>query len=396
MPNNQEIKEEYKEIYDFIFKMMGFIAKSKGHVEKDDIKKAEVIMLKIRLNDYEKTCAKKAFNLGKDLSFNYIDTINTAKAKHLIYDIDLYQIFSIFSYMAFNNGIIDSHYHNLLTIIANKLNVKQDTIDKVYANIRMNDISNIKGCFQSAIKDSNKSSDTFNLKKNDFIFKMLGFLAKSKGHVSKDDIEKAKTFMLRLNCTKQEQEYAKKAFNLGKDLSFNYRDAIANAYTNNILGLKNNPTIFRIFALMVLDNGSIDEHYQDLLFKIADELHLNYDVVDEILLDVQDKDMRSTYKQNRHNKSSYQKEEHSSFKDNTNKESSSLYKKYCESCFLLDVFPDSDFEEIKRAYKKAIFKYHPDKIKAYDVPNETKKLYEKRAKEIQDAFNIVKIYLNKD
>lgn len=394
----QNGEEKYKEIYDFIFKMIGFISKSKGHVEKDDIKKAEFVMLKLRLNDYEKTCAKKSFNLGKELSFNYVDEINRLKNKYLIEDFDLYQIFSIFFYMTFNNGVIDEYYNNLLTTIANKLDVKQDTLNKVYADIQMNNYSSINGNFQSIQKENKTSSETFHLKKNDFIFKMLGFIAKSKGHVSKDDIEKAKLFMLRLNCSESEQEYAKKSFNIGKDLSFNYKDAIQRAYTSNILGLKNNPTIFRIFALMVLDNGSINTHYQNLLFKIAYELHLSDDTVDEILLEVQDKKGKSTYSKNRHNKSSYQEEQNNDSKerDSSNSSSSSLYQKYCESCFLLDIFPDSNFEDIKHAYKKALFKYHPDKIKAQNVPNETRVLYEKRVKEIQYAFNVVKRYLNKD
>ncbi len=57
---------------------------------------------------------------------------------------------------------------------------------------------------------------------------------------------------------------------------------------------------------------------------------------------------------------------------------------------LLGVGEDTEPAEITRAYRKLIRKYHPDLIKVKGLPDSMREVYEKRTKEINEAYDLVK------
>lgn len=244
--------------------------------------------------------------------------------------------------------------------------------------------------------NSSQAEDLYNEKMYDFIFSMLGFIAKSSGRVDESEITKAKIVMERLEFNNYERSSAISSFNRGKSSSYNYISEIDFAQNNGLLNGQNPYQMFRIFAFMAFDGNNIDNHHHNLLMQIANRMNLSQTSIDSIYSEMKSSNSSSSYNQRSNSSYNNRSSERESYNNSSSNSShSSQYEKYCEACFLFDVDPNSDFEEIRRAYKKAMFKYHPDKIASKNLPDETKKLYEKRAKEIQDAFEVVKSYHNK-
>ena len=47
-------------------------------------------------------------------------------------------------------------------------------------------------------------------------------------------------------------------------------------------------------------------------------------------------------------------------------------------------------EEVKRAHKRLMLKYHPDRLASQGLPPEMIKLYSQKAQDIQAAYNLIK------
>lgn len=76
----------------------------------------------------------------------------------------------------------------------------------------------------------------------------------------------------------------------------------------------------------------------------------------------------------------------------SNSNSSNYSIEYLKAINLLGVKPDADENEIRSAYIKKIKEYHPDKV--HNLGEEIRKVAEKKAKEINQAYEYIKNYRN--
>lgn len=88
------------------------------------------------------------------------------------------------------------------------------------------------------------------------------------------------------------------------------------------------------------------------------------------------------------NKNNEKKSENNSSKTNSSNHSI----EYLKAVDLLGVKPDADENEIRSAYIKKIKEYHPDKV--HNLGEEIRKVAEKKAKEINQAYEYIKNYRN--
>jgi DnaJ like chaperone protein len=61
-----------------------------------------------------------------------------------------------------------------------------------------------------------------------------------------------------------------------------------------------------------------------------------------------------------------------------------------EAYTALGVSPDTSDRDIKKAYRKLMSEYHPDKLIGQGVPDDMVKLATERSQEVQTAYDIIK------
>ncbi len=52
--------------------------------------------------------------------------------------------------------------------------------------------------------------------------------------------------------------------------------------------------------------------------------------------------------------------------------------------------PEATAQEVKRAYRKLVSQYHPDKLVSQGLPDEMMEVSKKRVREINAAYDVIK------
>jgi len=184
------------------------------------------------------------------------------------------------------------------------------------------------------------------------LFSILGKLAKIDGVVTKDEIHVVENFINTLNMTDMEKQFAKQVFNESKNSRYTVEDFAIQLYQLT----KDQPTVLLAFF--------------DVLFKVAaadGKFHPSEEAAVKRIKDI----FRISDQQYNNIKEVY-------FND---------IDKYYKT---LNCTPESSNEEIKSSYKKLVKDFHPDTIVSKGLPKEFTDFANKRFREIQEAYEIIR------
>ncbi|MGC2048891.1 MAG: co-chaperone DjlA [Gallionella sp.] len=197
------------------------------------------------------------------------------------------------------------------------------------------------------------------------VFISMGRLAKADGLVSEEEIAHVEQFMQKLNMTAQHREQAIKLFKQGANPAFDIYSAYQRfiAVCGHTRNLKE--VLLAYLIVIALADGRFHPAEEALLTEIAG--HLGYGPVAfrqmiEMVL-------------NQTRFAGGQESTATAFDD--------AYK-------ALGVTKDSSDAEIKRAYRKLMSQYHPDKLIGQGVPEDMVAMATEQAKEIQLAHDLIK------
>lgn len=197
------------------------------------------------------------------------------------------------------------------------------------------------------------------------LFISMGKLAKADGHVSQDEIDHVEMYMQKLGMTPDHRLQAIALFKQGTDQSFDIRPTYSRfmSVCGNTRDLKQ----FLLVSLIVM--AMADGHFhpaeQALLNDIAG--YLGYDeatynrLIDMVL--------------NQTNVGTGQVNSEAALE--------AAYK-------ALGVSKDSTDAEVKRAHRKLMSQYHPDKLMGQGVPEDMIAMATEQTKEIQLAYDLIK------
>ncbi len=197
------------------------------------------------------------------------------------------------------------------------------------------------------------------------IFISMGKLAKADGHVSQGEIEHVEQFMQKLNMTAEHRLQAIALFKQGADPAFDIEPTYQRfmAVCGHTKNLKQVLLVYLI--VMALADGHLHPAEEALLSDIAG--YLGFD--------------KAAFKQmmdmvlNQAHFGSGQTNPAEALED--------AYK-------ALGVTKDNTDAEIKRAYRKLMSQYHPDKLMGQGVPEDMIAMATEQAKEIQLAYDLIK------
>ena len=197
------------------------------------------------------------------------------------------------------------------------------------------------------------------------VFISMGKLAKADGHVSQEEIDHVEQFMQKLNMTAEHRQQAIKLFKQGADPAFD----IAQTYKRfmDVCGhTRNLKQVLLVYLIvMALADGHFHPAEEALLTDIAARLGFDQATFRQML----DMVLNQTH-----------------FSGNQVNAAAALDDAYKA----LGVNKDSTDQEIKRAYRKLMSQYHPDKLIGQGMPEDMIAMATEQAKEIQLAYDLIK------
>ena len=197
------------------------------------------------------------------------------------------------------------------------------------------------------------------------VFVLMGKIAKADGHISQNEIAHVEQLFQKLGMTAEHRQRSISLFKQGAAADFNIKPTLNEfikvcGHTNN---LKQMLLVYLI--VMALADGNLDPAEEILLKEIA--LHLGYSeaVFKQIIAMV----INQTH--------------FAGGQANTGRNVDDAYK-------ALGVTKDSTDQEIKRAYRKLMSQYHPDKLMGQGVPEDMIAMATTQAQEVQVAYDLIK------
>jgi DnaJ like chaperone protein len=196
------------------------------------------------------------------------------------------------------------------------------------------------------------------------LFTLKGKLAKVDGHISKDEIDHVEQFIQKMGMSAEHRQQAIDLFKRGVAPDFDYGPQLKQfmQVCGNTHSLKQTLLVYLI--VMALADGRIDSAEERLLIDIAQ--HLGYD--------------EAAF---RHLLEMVLNQSH--FADGQATSASALDDAYKA----LGVSKESSDQEVKRAYRKLMSQYHPDKLMGQGLPEDMIALATKQAQEVQVAYDLI-------
>lgn len=216
-------------------------------------------------------------------------------------------------------------------------------------------------------------------------FSIMGHIAKSDGRVSEQEIKMAKLLMNEMKLSKAQKDLAKRLFNEGKQPHFNVSFALTQLQTI----CRDNRELLKLFVdiqyraaqvdgLSTQKIQALDNIFSHLGFA---PLHKQYRFYE---------DFGYYYQQHKQAYQHQQRDQHSS----SSKEQYYYKPQYqpnaLEHAFaLLEVSPNANKQDVRRAYRRLLSRNHPDKLIAQGLPEEMIKLANDKTHNIMKAYELI-------
>ncbi len=207
------------------------------------------------------------------------------------------------------------------------------------------------------------------------VFTVSGHLAKADGRVSETEIQLTESLMAKMGLSADHRREAIRLFKVGATAEFNLDTALAD-YKRicSTSGNLNNMLLVNLVNLAMAD-GELDEQEAQVLRQVADRLGFSRFAFEQLLrmLNAQNAFNRE---QGGYQSGGYQQPIRAD-------ELTLAYE-------ALGVEKTATDAELKKAYRKLMSEYHPDKLIGQGMPEDMIKAATERSQEIQAAYDLIK------
>ena len=197
-------------------------------------------------------------------------------------------------------------------------------------------------------------------------FSVMGHVAKASGQVTETDIRIATLLMDQMHLKGEMRSDAQQAFREGKKADFDLQGTLRSF---RAISMGRNELLQMFLEIQIqtaLSDGILEPKEHSILLTIAQELGFSRLQFDELL-------KRWQAEFNFHQTGGGQQK--TSISDAYN---------------LLGINSEASDQEVKRAYRKLMNEHHPDKLVAKGLPQEMMELANRKAQDIQAAYDRVK------
>ena len=199
------------------------------------------------------------------------------------------------------------------------------------------------------------------------VFSTLGHISKSDGRVTKAEIAAAEQLMRRLQLSDEERQRAIIFFQAGKQADFNLGATLHEFARHSMLRHELRIMFIELLVEASLADGNLTQAEQAILTQVCTVLHIPANIYTAILRARQG-GPRANYQQS------------------SGRQRQPVKHPYATS----GLKSDASDQQIKRAYRKLVGQYHPDKLVSRGLPDEMMDIAKKRVREINAAYDEIK------
>lgn len=213
-------------------------------------------------------------------------------------------------------------------------------------------------------------------------FTLLGHLAKADGRISEQEIAQTEALMAQMGLTAEHRKAAINLFKQGADAGFQVDQQIA-GFRETCGNQANLIQMLVVYLVNVaLADGDFDPAEEAIVRRVAGGLGIPQFAFDRLIQMIK---AQNAFRGGHYHEQAYGGGVHAAPSANA------LNLAY----EALGVSSDSSDAEIKRAYRKLMSQYHPDKLTGQGVPQDMINEATERSQEIQAAYDLIKKFRGK-
>jgi len=197
-------------------------------------------------------------------------------------------------------------------------------------------------------------------------FAIMGYIAKSDGRVTQDEIAMAEQVMAQMRLNQQQRTVAINLFNEGKKPHFPVHEVLAQFKRESYRRRNLVQMFLEIVIATAFADGQLDPREQKVLEEIAADLGYSHNQFTELL-------------------SRLSGQAHFSDQIPTEDKLSAAYE-------LLGINSSASDGELKKAYRRQMNQHHPDKLVAKGLPEEMIDLATQKTQDIKAAYELIKTH----
>jgi DnaJ like chaperone protein len=201
------------------------------------------------------------------------------------------------------------------------------------------------------------------------MFSTLGHINKADGRVTKVEIEAAEELMRRLQLTETERQRAIRFFQQGKERDFNLEATLKEFARHSMLRHELRIMFVELLLEAAMADGALTPAERTILTHSCAVLNIPANVFSAML---RARQVGGGYTHGQRQQAPNQGQ--------------SVQQSYAA----LGLKVDASTQEIKRAYRKLVSQYHPDKLVSQGLPDEMMEMSKKRVREINAAYDQIK------
>ncbi|WP_185230391.1 co-chaperone DjlA [Teredinibacter franksiae] len=212
------------------------------------------------------------------------------------------------------------------------------------------------------------------------VFPLLGYIAKADGRVSQDEISGTEQLMVKMNLSVESRQRAIQLFKQGTEAGFSL-DATVEEFVTHCGRYNDLKQILLVYLIsLAFADGHLHEEEERILAQIASDLGYSRYAFNHLIGMVK---AQSFFHRSRQSGGGQQ-----SWGGQQGPSANELELAY----EALGVKASATDAELKRAYRKLMSEFHPDKLAGRGVPENMVKVATERTQEIQTAYDLIKKY----